>query len=945
MKNLLCIFILLPLFAFGQDYTSLIDELRIQVNLDTGWNIIGYTCSQEIDVVEAISELSSQVEILKDNNGDVYWPEFGFNGIGNFVPGMGYQLKLLNPISNFSLNSNCYSVESILDDFAINIDLSLGWNIIAYTCIYEKDVVESLSEISSQVVILKDNNGDVYWPEYSFNGIGDFIPGMGYQLKLSNLINNFSLNDNCVSIGCMNSLAQNYDSDATIDQGCVFVEIEVDDFTEPINTGMNQNLLFMTPDLGQLNQGQLGAFYDLDEDGLMECVGLTTIDPGTFSCAVWGDDPVSPQKDGLSDGDLPFWAILYNGNIISADLIPQQLGYSHNGLQVITDIDLNGTITLECSDQEAENFLGVEIEDVDINYLGNCIYEGCMDELACNYEIQANEDSGECLYVWFSCEYCSGQTDGTGTILNNDDVCKYLFNNDNIHDAVSSWLSDSASAILIYDHISTWDVSNVTDMVNLFMNTNFNSDISNWDVSSVTHMRRMFGGAESFNGDLSNWDVSNVIGMFQMFQYATNFNSDISDWNVSNVTDMGRMFQDATNFNIDLSNWDVSSVNFTHNMFANTNFNGDLSSWDVSNVTNMAYMFNGLTSFNCDLSTWDVSNVTSMAGLFQYASSFNSDISSWDVSSVIYLHKMFKGASSFNQDISNWNVSSNHSFWEMFNGATSFNQDISNWNVTTWFTTIFTPSFQDMFLNTDNLSDENRCSIHSSFRNNSNWPYEWYDEYDCNDGCFEENACNYDNEADYDSGECFYPIDCETCEESCLLINDNNIHQVVDSWINDSISIIAVYGHISEWDVSNVTSMAFMFIGAEVFNSDISGWDVSSVTSMASMFGSAEVFNSDISDWDVSSVTDMSQMFSGAFAFNSDISDWDVSSVTNMSQMFINAVAFNSDISGWDVSSVESMFYMFYNVNQLSEQYLCSIHSSFSLNENWNYDWSIYCDE
>ena len=36
------------------------------------------------------------MKILKNSVGDVYWPEFGLNSIGNMSPGEGYQIKLEN---------------------------------------------------------------------------------------------------------------------------------------------------------------------------------------------------------------------------------------------------------------------------------------------------------------------------------------------------------------------------------------------------------------------------------------------------------------------------------------------------------------------------------------------------------------------------------------------------------------------------------------------------------------------------------------------------------------------------------------------------------------------------------------------------------------------------------------------------------------------------------
>ena len=53
-------------------------------------------------------------------------------------------------------------------------------------------------------------------------------------------------------------------------------------------------------------------------------------------------------------------------------------------------------------------------------------------------------------------------------------------------------------------------------------------------------------------------------------------------------------------------------------------------------------------------------------------------------------------------------------------------------------------------------------------------------------------------------------------------ITDANIRTAVNAWVTNRSTAYTTYGHIKEWDVSNVTDMSQLFDNAQDFNDDIS---------------------------------------------------------------------------------------------------------------------------
>lgn len=107
-------------------------------------------------------------------------------------------------------------------------------------------------------------------------------------------------------------------------------------FQQPAITGENMTISFNSSSLNQYEGGQIAAFHDINGDGNLQCVGLNLITTGFFVLKLWGDDPFTTELDGLSTNTLPKFAILFNGNVIQFNELPQFTGYVTNGNTNIT---------------------------------------------------------------------------------------------------------------------------------------------------------------------------------------------------------------------------------------------------------------------------------------------------------------------------------------------------------------------------------------------------------------------------------------------------------------------------------------------------------------------------------------------------------------------------------------------------------------------------------
>tara|TARA_B100001109_G_C18840063_1_gene463904 strand:- start:319 stop:1764 length:1446 start_codon:yes stop_codon:yes gene_type:complete len=221
--------------------------------------------------------------------------------------------------------------------------------------------------------------------------------------------------------------------------------------------------------------------------------------------------------------------------------------------------------------------------------------------------------------------------------------------------------------------------------------------------------------------------------------------------------------------------------------------------------------------------------------------------------------------SGFNQPIGGWNTSKVTDMNGMFHNASGFNQNISSWN------TSKVTNFTNYGTGANNHSD-------SLFRS---------------------------------SNQYYFTI-------RQVALTSSNIQTAVNEWISNSTTATGKYGgHISDWDVSQVTNMIALFKDKTSFNLNISNWNTSKVTNMEQLFYGATNFNQNISSWNVSKVTIMTNMFRNS-PFNQPLNNWNVSSVTGTASMFRNS-PFNQPLNNWNTSKVTKIHYMFWDATQFNQ--------------------------
>ncbi|MCF7810138.1 hypothetical protein K9N50_04025 [bacterium] len=170
-------------WQYGFDVGEAEDEVRFYMEFRRGWQLISFPIiPNERDVTELFAELAEDDDrfSLKDCNGNFYYPRYDFNSITEWEPLQAYSLKLGGYYREI-IFTGCHHEERM----ETPIQLTEGWNFVAYLPDREIPAETAFRNISEQLVMAKDCSGNFYSPENNYCNMYPLKRRQGYFVKVS----------------------------------------------------------------------------------------------------------------------------------------------------------------------------------------------------------------------------------------------------------------------------------------------------------------------------------------------------------------------------------------------------------------------------------------------------------------------------------------------------------------------------------------------------------------------------------------------------------------------------------------------------------------------------------------------------------------------------------------------------------------------------------------
>ena len=169
---------------------ALSNTMSHDIEMMEGWNLIStYIVPDYPSIGDVFAPVVDDLFMAKDEVGNVFWPAYNLNNIGDHTVGKAYKVKM-NSESLLQVRG------SIANPSDYPLTLTEGWSYLGYLRKQAADISIVMETIAEDIMLIKDGTGNVYWPEFNVNTIGNMEPGKGYQIRMvSTRIFNFPANE------------------------------------------------------------------------------------------------------------------------------------------------------------------------------------------------------------------------------------------------------------------------------------------------------------------------------------------------------------------------------------------------------------------------------------------------------------------------------------------------------------------------------------------------------------------------------------------------------------------------------------------------------------------------------------------------------------------------------------------------------------------------------
>ena len=164
-----------------EDTTRQAELIQQTISLHAGWNLVSlrvHPIEPALDVL--LASIRDRLILVKDKYGRVYSPELGVNQIGNWDWQQAYMI-LVSAATSLTVSGTPVEVST-------PITLEAGWNLIPYWPAQALPVQEALGSLGSALVLVKDVEGRLYFPEYGVQDLSVLEPGQGYKVYVQQAI-------------------------------------------------------------------------------------------------------------------------------------------------------------------------------------------------------------------------------------------------------------------------------------------------------------------------------------------------------------------------------------------------------------------------------------------------------------------------------------------------------------------------------------------------------------------------------------------------------------------------------------------------------------------------------------------------------------------------------------------------------------------------------------